>query len=119
MTAADTFTGPGDTSASMPDAAPCRKCQTRISTDATRCPQCGYDPTPGLLATAALLLVFGPWAGFGLIFAVVSLAMLTVGLTLPELAGAWVGTAILCAPAWGYVVWYGARWRRTAAGGSA
>jgi hypothetical protein len=116
--AADTFTGPGDTNPPMPDAAPCRKCTTRIAADATRCPQCGYDPTPGLLATVALLLVFGPWAGFGIILGVVSAALVLTGLTLAELAGVWAGTLILCAPAFGYVAWYGHKWTRTAAGGS-
>lgn len=45
------------------DTAPCEKCNSQISTDALKCPQCGYEPSSSYLTgilgyLASLVLMF-------------------------------------------------------------
>lgn len=38
---------------------PCLKCAVEISTEATKCPACGYEPKQGYESEAGTALVFG------------------------------------------------------------
>jgi len=103
----------------MTDAtAPCRKCESDIPTDATRCPACGYDATPGLLATLGWILAL-PFAGLEVLLIVTAQAgALTTALTIGEAIGAAIASGILFGVPIAYVVWFWNRRSRTAAEGS-
>ena len=51
------------------DTAPCQKCRETISTDAHRCPNCGYDPSGENSLQRTVTLVLGAllcFTGIGL-----------------------------------------------------
>jgi hypothetical protein len=96
------------------DTAPCRKCETPISTSATRCPACGFDPSPGILATVGLL-VFAPFALLGVFMALAAVGGAAVGAFAPGAAiGALFATAVLFGLPMYYCLWYAGRRRQRA-----
>ena len=95
----------------------CRKCTARIPADAERCAECGYDPTPGLIGTAAAV-VAAPVALFYGVVVVTSLAgWVTMQFTLGDAVGGLLAGTILFGWAVGVEAWYLQRRGRTAAGG--
>jgi hypothetical protein len=100
---------------SIGDMARCRECRSDIPADATRCPICDYDPSPGYLALLGLL-VFGPMTGVGVLLAVSALAGLAVGaLSLAQALGGLGATVVVFSIPALYVRWYNRR-RQTTAG---
>lgn len=56
----------------------CQKCSSTISVEATRCPECGYEPSTGIGKSILSVLALGGLLFFGLI-ALSSLLLLTNG----------------------------------------
>jgi len=55
----------------MSDTGTCQKCQSNISIDADKCPDCGYEPSsPGIINTILGLIAFGVF-GFCLLLVVI------------------------------------------------
>jgi hypothetical protein len=73
-----TTTEPTSSTSGTRDTAPCRKCTTDIPTAADRCPQCGHEPGPGILA-GIVMWVSGMLASVFLTIAVVSLFIIATG----------------------------------------
>jgi hypothetical protein len=92
----------------------CRRCASRINRNATRCPECGYDPSPGPLALLALV-VAAPFAALGLLVGVTTLlGVVTLQLSVVDAVGVFVATSILFGPAVGVVAWVLQKRGRTA-----
>lgn len=92
----------------------CRKCNSRINANATRCPACGYDPSPGVLGTLALVLA-APFAALGALIGVTTLlGFVTLQLSAVDAVGVLVATTLLFGPAVGVVAWMLQKRGRTA-----
>jgi ribosomal protein L40E len=61
------------------ETAPCRKCDSEISVEADRCPECGYEPSPGILGGIIMWVAGGVGVLFGLT-AIISLILIFDGL---------------------------------------
>lgn len=56
------------------DTAPCTKCTSEIPVEAGRCPQCGYEPGPGLLGGIVMWVFFT----IGMLFTLIASASIIV-----------------------------------------
>jgi hypothetical protein len=96
---------------------PCRKCTTQVPPDASRCPHCGFDATPGTLATVAYWVLIAPQLlGVAALALVAFVGALASALTVGELLGVWLGCAILGAMPAIVTVWYWRARKRTVGG---
>lgn len=97
----------------QPNAAACSKCGTAISTDADRCPECGYEPANGLLSKLIFWLFAFP---FGVLFGGVMLSAFAGGvagvLTVGEAFGGIFAAGVLGAVPFWYIRRYRRRKRR-------
>jgi hypothetical protein len=50
------------------ETAPCQKCDTDISVEADRCPNCGYEPGSGGILSSIFAIICIPWVGAGILF---------------------------------------------------
>lgn len=61
------------------ETAPCQKCDSKISTNADKCPQCGFEPASNGILGSLLALICIPWMGIGLLFYLGAIAALVTG----------------------------------------
>lgn len=93
----------------------CRQCKSEVPPDATRCPACGYDPSPGILGTLAYWLAL-PFAAIGALLVLTAvLGTLAGALTVGEAVGGVFAAAVLFGPAWYVVHWARAKRRQVVA----
>ena len=57
----------------------CTKCDSEISVEADRCPECGYEPSSGGVLNGILTFISLPWLGIGALFYVVAIWVLFTG----------------------------------------
>lgn len=87
------------------ETAACEKCDSQISVNADRCPQCGHEPgANGIIATILILLGLGNVGLMGLIFVVIWIVAATGGLSLTDTLSTSVGVLVLSLP--GLVILY-------------
>jgi len=63
----------------MTETARCTKCDSEISKEADRCPECGHEPGSGGIIEGLFTLISIPWLGIGLLFYVVAIWVLATG----------------------------------------
>lgn len=49
----------------------CAKCDSEISVNAERCPECGYEPDSGSILGGLAALILIPIAGFGILMLII------------------------------------------------
>jgi len=59
--------------------APCQKCDSDISKDAMKCPECGWEPASSGILHSLIFIICIPWVGAGLIFYLAAFAVLFTG----------------------------------------
>jgi len=86
----------------MTDTAPCTKCNSEISIEARRCPECGYEPSVSTLGKLFYWIFALPTTLILSLVGVVAVGGVILGsLTITEGIGGLVGIAILGAlPCW-------------------
>ena len=55
--------------------APCEKCDSAISTEADRCPECGYEPSAGIIG-GLLMWGLGILGSFSALIAIISIILI-------------------------------------------
>jgi hypothetical protein len=67
-------------------AAPCEKCKSKISVAATKCPECGYEPSAMGIGGVLLLIVTLPVFLFSVLIVLISPILLFSGTDLSTIA---------------------------------